>query len=158
MNILLSTALMFGSLLVARFAELPANFTPILAAAVFAPQLTKNIWAQWLLPVSVLFVSDMVLGFYSAAPVVYAMVMFASILGAHIKNVYAAGASSVLAWHLTVNGAVWYYSMGTLDLVNTYLVAIPFDFRLLVSTLLFVGLFDLTTKTIKAIKRDTVYS
>lgn len=145
-KILYPIALMFGALLTARFAELPANFTPILAAAVFAPQLTHNTWAQWSIPVAALFISDMVLGFYSAAPVVYAMVMFASILGTHVKNMYVASVGSVLAWHLVVNGAVWYYGMGTLTLLQTYVAAIPFDFRLLCATLLFVGLFDVSRR------------
>jgi len=145
-KLLYPIALMFGALLAARLAELPANFTPVLAAAVVAPQLTHNTWAQWFAPVAALFISDMVLGFYSAAPVVYAMVMFASILGTHIKNMYVAGAGSVLAWHIAVNGAVWYYGMGTLTLWQTYLVAIPFDFRLLCATLLFVGLFDVSRR------------
>lgn len=141
---------MFGALLMARFAELPANFTPILAAAVVAPQLTRNIFAQWLLPVSVLFVSDYFIGFYDAAPVVYAMVMFASILGTHIKNTYMAGMHSVLAWHLVVNFSVWYYGLGTMSLWETYLAAVPFDFRLLCSTILFIGLYDLTKRTVYA--------
>lgn len=152
MNIILGTALMFTSLLCARFAGLPDNFTPLLAAAVFMPYITHNRVAQWLLPAGVLFVSDFFLGFYSAAPVVYAMVMFASILGTHVKNMYVASVGSVVAWHLVVNGAVWYYGMGTLTLLQTYVAAIPFDFRLLVSTLLFVALFD----TVKHLAQDNV--
>ena len=152
MTYLLSTALMFGALLLARFAELPANFTPLLAAAVLAPQLTDSKWAQWCIPVAVLFISDYFLGFYDAAPVVYAMVMFASIMGTHIKNMYVAGVGSVFAWHLVVNGAVWYYGLGTLSLWDTYLMAIPFDFRLLCSTLLFVAMFDITRRATNAVK------
>ena len=147
MTYLLSTALMFSALLLARFAELPANFTPLLAAAVLAPQLTDSKWAQWCIPVAVLFISDFILGFYDAAPVVYSMVIFASIMGTHVKNMYVAGVGSVLAWHLVVNGAVWYYGMGTLSLLQTYLTAVPFDARLLVSTILFIALFDMTRRT-----------
>lgn len=148
MNYLISTALVFGALLLARFAELPANVTPLLAAAILAPQFVNNKLVQWGLPVAVLFVSDMVLGFYSAAPVVYAMVMFASILGTHVKNMYVAGVGSVLAWHLIVNGAVWFYSMGTNTLIQTYVMAIPFDFRLLCATLFFIGVVDLIQKNL----------
>lgn len=146
MNYILSIVLMFGALLLARFAELPANVTPLLAAAVVASQFTDKLWAQWLLPVAVLFVSDYFIGFYNAAPVVYAMVMFASILGTHVKNMYVAGVGSVFAWHLIVNGAVWLYSLGTLSLAQTYAAAIPFDFRLLCATLFFIGVYDLAKK------------
>jgi hypothetical protein len=152
MNYLYPGVLMLGALILSRFAELPANFTPILAAAVVAPYLTTNRWAQWCLPVAALFITDMVLGFYSAAPVVYAMVMFASILGTHVKNMYVAGVGSVFAWHVVVNGAVWYYGTGTVTLLQTYLMAIPFDFRLLCATILFVAIFDVTRRTFYAIE------
>ena len=151
MTYLFSIALMFGALLLARFAELPANVTPILAAAVVASQFTNKVWAQWLLPVAVLFVSDYFIGFYDAAPVVYAMVMFASILGTHVKNMYVAGVGSVFAWHLVVNGAVWAYSLGTLSLAQTYAMAIPFDFRLLASTVFCIGVYDIAKRSVSAL-------
>lgn len=156
MNYVVSVLLVFISLLAARFAELPANITPLLAAAVIAPQFVKHRAIQWGLPVAVLFVSDLVLGFYSAAPVVYAMVIFASIMGTHVKNMYAAGVVSVFAWHIVVNGSLWFYGSSNVSLAQLYWQAIPFDFRLLCSTLFFLALFDITQKFCYTVRNKTV--
>ena len=48
---------------------------------------------------------------------------------------------SVLLWHLVVNFGVYINNLGAVPLINTYALAIPFDFKLLVSTLCFGSLF-----------------
>ena len=50
-------------------------------------------------------------------------------------NKYLTAIVSVFAWHITVNGAV-YLMAGNTSLLQTYIQAIPFDFKLLVSTLI----------------------
>ncbi len=47
----------------ARFL-LPANWTPVLALALFMPYVTRNKSIQILMPVSVLLITDIFLGFY----------------------------------------------------------------------------------------------
>jgi uncharacterized membrane protein (DUF4010 family) len=47
--------------------------------------------------------------------------------------------SAILTWHIFVNGAVWLSSGGSL--IQTYIAAIPFDFKLAVSTGLYIALF-----------------
>lgn len=53
-----------------------------------------------------------------------------------IKNEIYATFVGVITWHVLINYAVWYKSGG--DLLTTYIMAIPFDFNLLVSTLICV--------------------
>ncbi|MBT4951524.1 MAG: hypothetical protein HON34_06965 [Pelagibacteraceae bacterium] len=52
--------------------------------------------------------------------------------------------SAVLIWHVTVNGAVWLSSGGSL--FNTFIAAIPFDLKLATSTFLYVLLFNYAEK------------
>ena len=48
---------------------------------------------------------------------------------------------SVVLWHAIVNFGVYLSGLGNVSLVQTYLLAIPFDLRLLTSTLLFSAMF-----------------
>ena len=48
---------------------------------------------------------------------------------------------SVVLWHAIVNFGVYLSGLGNVSLAQTYLLAIPFDLRLLTSTLLFAGMF-----------------
>jgi hypothetical protein len=142
MHYLISGFIFFLALVVVRFAELPANVTPLLAAAVFAPRLISQSWARPAIPILVLITTDYFLGWYTAAPMVYACIIMASILGSHIKNLYVAGTVSVMFWHVLVNGAVWFTGHGAMSLWQTYAQAITFDFRLLVSTLVTLAFLD----------------
>ena len=133
-------------LIVARFIGFPANFTPILACAVFLPFMTDNKYIQMFLPVSILIVTDPFLGLYSAMPVVYLCIIAASIVSSlfknyNYKNMIISGLISVGIWHILVNFAVWISGLQTLSLSSVYIAAIPFDFRLLASTIIFSSLF-----------------
>ena len=133
-------------LIVARFIGFPANFTPILACAVFLPFMTDNKYIQMFLPVSILIVTDPFLGLYSAMPVVYLCIIFASVISSlfknyNYKNMIISGLISVGIWHILVNFAVWISGIQALPLSAVYIVAIPYDFRLLASTIIFSSLF-----------------
>ena len=53
------------------------------------------------------------------------------------------GVIGVGIWHVLVNFSVWFTGLSGLSLVSTYIAAIPFDLRLLASTILFSSLFYL---------------
>ncbi len=134
--------LLIFCLILARFLGLPANFTPILACAAFTPFLTENKILQRFLPLGILLVTDPFLGLYSEMPVVYLCILLTSIIAGsfqnyNFKNLIFTGLMGVGTWHLLVNFAVWYSGHSTNDLFNTYILAMPFDFRLLLSTLFF---------------------
>ena len=141
-----SSCLLVLCLIVSRFIGLPANFTPILACAVFLPFMTDNKYIQMFLPVSIMIITDPFLGLYSAMPVVYLCVIVASIISSlfkiyNYKKMIFAAFASVVIWHLIVNFSVWATGLQTLPLSAVYIAAIPFDFRLLVSTIVFSSLF-----------------
>ncbi len=133
-------------LIAARFIGFPANFTPILASAVFLPFMTNNKYIQMFLPVGILIITDPFLGLYSAMPVVYLCIIAASIVSSlfknyNYKNMIISGLVSVGIWHIIVNFSVWMTGLQTLPLSAVYIAAIPFDLRLLASTLIFSSLF-----------------
>ena len=141
-----SAAFILASIILARFA-LPANITPIIAMAVFLPYLTKNKHLQTLLPIGILFLTDIFLGFYGATMFfVYGTMLLISFLSRSTYNAKFTGilktyVLSVLLCHIIVNFGVYLNGLGTASIIQTYLAAIPFDFRLLVSTLAFSTLF-----------------
>ena len=95
-------------LIAARFIGFPANFTPILACAVFLPFMTNNKYIQMFLPVGILIITDPFLGLYSAMPIVYLCIIFASIIPTlfktyNYKNMIISGIFSVMLWHIILN-------------------------------------------------------
>jgi hypothetical protein len=141
MNYLIATGIFILSILAWRLGDMPANFTPILAAAVFMPQLIKIRWLQPAIPVALMLITDIFLGFHSVMLWTYLCVILATQLGAHLQNRYAAAVTSVFAWHIIVNGALAFGVMSYMPVWQVYAQAIPFDFRLLVSTLMFTVIF-----------------
>ena len=145
-EIIKSAAFILASIILARFA-LPANITPIIAMAVFLPYLTKNKHLQTLLPIGILFLTDIFLGFYGATMFfVYCTLLLISLVSrktydAKFAGILKTSGLSVLLWHIIVNFGVYLNGLGTVSIAQTYLAAIPFDFRLLISTLAFSSLF-----------------
>lgn len=130
-----SAGLLVAVLVACRLIGLPANVTPLLGLAVFASRMNLSPWVS----VGILAVTDVFfLGLYAHMPVVYACMFSAYFIGKYMSNVYASGAVSVLVWHVLVN-------MG-LDFPPFSPEAMLFDMRLLVSTLAFTALLDVTQR------------
>ena len=130
-----SAGLLVAVLVASRLIGLPANVTPLLGLAVFAPRMNLSPWVT----VGILAVTDVFfLGLYAHMPIVYACMFSAYFIGKYMSNVYASGAVSVLIWHVLVN-------MG-LDFSPFSPEAMLFDMRLLVSTLAFTALLDVTQR------------
>ena len=124
-----------------RFMDLPANFTPVIAAAVFLPVISRGLYFS-ILPVVVLFVTDLVLGFHETMLYTYGAVLLIGLFAQLVRfSLGVKALSGVLIWHLIVNYGVYLHSVPTRSLIDVYVSAWPFDFRLLVSTLLFTSLF-----------------
>ena len=155
-------AVFFLALLIAsRFIGLPTNFTPLLALAVFMPRLTDDINVQHLLPVCIIAFTNLFLQPVNLTVFITMLMVFAATpyVSRNTKSLLLGSLSAVFIWHVTVNGAVWLSGSGSL--LNTYIAAIPFDFKLAVSTALYVGLFhhaenfyrSLTQSNIKLLDR-----
>ena len=151
-----SAGMLIGCIALARFI-LPANFTPLIAMAVFMPFLTNNKHLTMFLPVGILFATDIFLGLYGTTMLfVYGTMLLIGILSRYLhkdnlQTVLGTSVLSVVLWHLIVNFGVYLNGLGTASLLQTYALAIPFDFRLLTSTVFFATIFysikQLTTQS-----------
>ena len=124
-----------------RFIGLPANFSPLLALAVFMPRLTDDVRIQNLLPVSMvaftnLFLEQVNIIIFAAILLVFAIAPTLSRLS---RSLLWGSLGAVFIWHILVNGAVWV--VGGNSIVETYIAAIPFDLKLAISTGLYILLF-----------------
>ena len=130
----------------ARFL-LPANWTPVLALALFMPYVTRNKSIQILMPVSVLLITDIFLGFYGQTMFfVYATLIFIALISRYqstgsLLSLMKYSVGSVLIWHIVVNFGVYLNGHDGSSLALTYLLAIPFDLRLMMSSVFFSLLF-----------------
>lgn len=128
----------------------PPNFSPIAALALFAGASFASKRAALLVPLVALFLSDLVLGFYPLAPVVYGSFALIACLGfwlrprqsaVHIGTTAFAGA--VLFFVLT-NFGVWafgnWYPRTWAGLAACFVAAIPFFRNTLASDLCYTAL------------------
>lgn len=128
---------------------MPPSYTPIIAMAIFIPFISNNKTLQLFLPVSILFMTDLLLGFYGFTMLfVYGSMILIGLLARTINDgslgsLFKSSVTSVILWHLIVNFGVYVNGLGTKSLAQTYALAIPFDFRLLLSTLVFSLIFYL---------------
>ena len=141
-----SASLLIFCIVLARFI-MPASFTPLIAMVVFMPFITNNKRLQLFLPVSLLLITDLALGFYGTTMLfVYGTMLLIGLLSRflHKESIQALWVNSLLSvvlWHVVVNFGVYMTGLGTQSLTQTYLLAIPFDLKLMVSTLLFSNIF-----------------
>lgn len=140
-----AAGLLIAVLAASRLIGLPANFTPLLGLAVFAPRLNLSPWTS----VGILAVTDIVLGFYSLMPVVYACMLGAYYISQHKSNVYAAGLLSCMLWHIVVNSAVVLTGPGFAPFTPE---AMLFDMRLIAGTLMTIALLDVTERVFNLTK------
>lgn len=137
-----SSIFIVGAMLICRMVGLPANVTPIIAIAVFLPTIVQNRAAIIAVLIAGMFLSDIIIGMHSTAPIIYGVIALCGVLSAtYFSNMYIASAAGVAIWHVVVNGAVYFQGLGFPTLAQTYAAAVPFDVRLLVSTMAFVFIF-----------------
>ena len=67
------------------------------------------------------------------------------------------GLISVGIWHILVNFAVWMSGINSISLSATYIAAIPFDFRLMLSTIIFSTLFYIARQFFKKLSTSLFY-
>ena len=140
--------------LAGRLIPHPPNFAPIGALALFAGIYLsqKNKWAL-LLPLAVLFLTDLAIGFYDTKLmlVVYGSFLFYGVFGLLIKDkknfgtITLATLAGSFLFYLATNFGVWAFSpmyAPTLDgLMLSYTMGLPFLKYTLLGDLFFVGMF-----------------
>jgi predicted small integral membrane protein len=128
----------------------PPNFTPVAALALFGGASFASKRAALLVPLAAMFLSDLVLGFYSITPAVY--VSFALVVGLGLwlrrrksfSHVAFAVIASALLFFVLTNFGVWalagWYSKTWTGLGDCCVAAIPFFRNTLASSLLYSAL------------------
>lgn len=155
----------FGIILaLSRIIPHPPNFTPILASAIMAPMLIKDRWFGVAIPIVAMFVSDVVIGFYSYQFVIYSSIIAIALVTPMRKNYALLGIMAIggsVWFFLTTNFAEWiiwdYYPKTIEGLMTCYTLALPFFKNTLISTLLFTGLIAISIKYIEIINEKTNY-
>lgn len=129
--------ILFGALVVSRLLPLPPNSEPLLGLAVLTPYLTKNNLA-FLLPLGVMFVSDLFIGFHNSMLMTYSALALTPFISRMLDSKYMSLLSSWLLWHVMANAGQWFPPFSP--------EALLFDIRFLISGLSIVVLFDVVQK------------
>jgi hypothetical protein len=125
-------------LVLSRLLPLPANSEPLLGLAILTPYLSKNNLA-FLLPLGVMFVSDLFIGFHNSMLMTYSALALAPFISKLLAGrMYTSLLASWLVWHVMANAGQWYPPFSPEALV--------FDIRFLVSGLTIVVLYDATRR------------
>ena len=144
----------------------PPNMTAVAAVALFGGAYFSEKWLAFLVPLTAMFLSDLVLGFYRHMEGVYLSFALIVVIGLWLQNrrspTVIAGAvllSSVLFFVVT-NFSVW--ALGTMyprtwdGLAACYVAAIPFFRNEMLGDFLYSGLlfggFALLEKTVPALR------
>ena len=134
----------------ARLIPHPPNFSPIAAMALFGGAAFADKRAAFLMPLAGLFLSDLVLGFYTITPVVYGSFAVIVCLGLWVRRRRSDGRIAGAAvmggplFFVITNFAVWamghLYPQTLAGLVACYVAAIPFFQNTLLSNLFYSAL------------------
>ena len=148
-----SDGLLLGCILLSRFI-LPANITPIIAMAVFMPYLTSNKNLQMFLPVSIMFATDIFLGFYSTMWLTYGIMALIGFISRFLNNgqystLMGSSVLSVVLWHLIINIPGPFPPLSPEALI--------FDLRLLGSTVVFASVFYAIQRAVTPELADVIY-
>ena len=155
----------FGVILaLSRIIPHPPNFTPILASAIMAPMLIKDRWFGIAIPIVAMFISDVIIGFYSYQFVIYSSILVIALVSPMRKNYVRLGIMAVggsVWFFITTNFAEWmiwdYYPKTIEGLITCYTLAIPFFKNTLISTCLFTGLLTFSIKYLEVVYKKTSY-
>ena len=146
-----------------RLVPHPPNVTAVVGASLLAACGIRNLWVAALVPVAIMALSDIVLGWHSGALFTYAGMLAATFIGRgliHQLSAVRLGTAAVLSsavFFVISNFGVWvggYYGYSLEGLVACYVAAIPFWGYSLIgdigSTAILFGLFVLGRNTFVA--------
>ncbi|MDD5005646.1 MAG: hypothetical protein PHS93_03985 [Candidatus Omnitrophica bacterium] len=153
--ILLITGIIF------RFIPHTANFTPILAIALFGGAYLDKKYAI-LLPLALMMLTDIFLGVHNTVLFTWGSIILISGLGMFLRerksaaNVTLSALSSAVLFFIITNFGVWimgWYPRTLNGLISCYTLAIPFFRTSIISTLVFsLGLFGIYEVVARKIK------
>jgi hypothetical protein len=125
----------------------PPNFSPIAALALFGGAQFADKRLAFLVPLTAMFLSDLVIGLHSLIPVIYGCFALIVCLGFWVRrnqNLWRIGGAALLGailFFVTTNFGVWlftsFYSKTETGLLACYTEAIPFFWNTLSSDLIY---------------------
>ena len=127
----------------------PPNFAPIAAMALFGGAYFSKKTFAFIIPLAAMFLTDMIIGIYSYAWIVYLSFAIIVVLGivmlkkVSVKKLIFASVTASVSFFAITNFGVW--ALGTLypktpaGLMASYTAAIPFFQNSLIGDLFFVG-------------------
>ncbi|MCB9192247.1 MAG: hypothetical protein H6602_11330 [Flavobacteriales bacterium] len=130
---------------------LPYNFTPVAAMALFGGAMFSNRVLAFVLPLAVMLISDVFIGFHNSLFAVYAAFILIVLIGrviftdpSMLKAIGGALVGSVLFFFIT-NASAWWvlpeYTKDLSGLISSYIAGLPFFRGTLVGDILFTAVF-----------------
>ena len=148
-----SVILLASAILALSFARLiphPWNFSPMIAAGIFAGFYFRHFYLGSFVIILSMFLGDLFLGFHNTMFFTYLSLAIVVLVGLYLKSLkftnilYGALASSIVFFIITNLGA-WLtlemYSKDINGLVQSYTMAIPFFHNTLISTFVYLYIF-----------------
>lgn len=130
--------------LLSRFIPAVPNFSPIISVALFSGVFFADKRIAFLVPIIVMFVSDMFIGFHSTMFATYLSFALIAIIGMKMtlnkKNVLLSSIGGAVLFFIVTNFAVWclgWYGYTFAGLVTCFEAAIPFFRNTLASSLFY---------------------
>ena len=143
------TSMIFATAFV-RLIPHPPNFAPIAAIALFGGAYFTKKWAAFLVPITAMFITDLIIGFHETMWAVYLSFALIVVIGTlmikqkKIGNIFFASVTASVAFFIITNFGVWlstpYYEKTGTGLAACFTAAIPFFHQTLLSDLFFVGM------------------
>ena len=135
-ELIILTAVLVGS----RLIGIDPVWTPFFALAFLMPSITSNKYLGYLLPASIMFITD----FYMSSmlfPMVYGCLIFNTFLATKLDK-YVATFAGLFVWHMLVNiGPDMHPPLSWL--------ALEWDLQYLIGTLIYISMFDIAKQFTK---------
>ena len=148
-----SVILLASAILALSFARLiphPWNFSPMIAAGIFAGFYFRHFYLGSFVIILSMFLGDLFLGFHNTMFFTYLSLAIVVLVGLYLKNLkftnilYGTLASSIV-FFIIANLGAWLtlemYSKDINGLVQSYTMAIPFFHNTLISTFVYLYIF-----------------
>lgn len=133
--------------IISRFFPVLPNFSPLMAVALFSGSYIANKKMAYLIPLSIMFLTDIFLGMHESMIAVYACFAFMVFMGKNfldspsVGRIFGASIVSSIVFFIVTNFSVWafsgYYTRDFAGLTLCYELAIPFFKNTLAATLAF---------------------
>ena len=134
-ELIILTAVLVGS----RLIGIDPVWTPFFALAFLMPSITSNKYLGYLLPASIMFITDVYMS-SMMFPMVYGCLLFNTFLATKLDK-YVATFAGFFVWHVLVNMGLTYPPFSV--------PALLWDLQYLTGTLIYISMFDVAKQFTK---------